>query len=395
MKINKQRIVRNLVAALLVLAAVMTSIGTAASTPAEHEGSSAHAGEIVSAAAVRTIDVSFYAASQGISFNEADRHMKLRTAMQPVLDLAAAHSRYAGSWIDRSDGYEMVIRFAGDVPTEVANAAVGMSVRLDPTAQFSADRNRQRQRSMIDALKTAGLTDVAAGVDVRTGRIRLSVGGGASLSEMPAIVLRSDVDLELHQTSVVQGEHTYGGDSFPRTSTGTLCTTGFTVSVNGEDGVLTAGHCANDRTYRQNDGLEYTTVWQDEHLGEWGDIQWHTTPHTEYDDYYFNDTQRRDVSEIGGAVAVDDYICFHGEASGGQTCDYVYDDDVSTSTYDRLVAMDNDNTVGGDSGGPWFWLGTAYGIHSGDLTLGGATRNIWSQARFVDDGMADVWIKTS
>jgi len=56
--------------------------------------------------------------------------------------------------------------------------------------------------------------------------------------------------------------------------------------------------------------------------------------------------------------------------------------------------MEEDNTIGGDSGGPWFWINTAWGVHKGDVLMSGSSRNVWSQGRWVNNALG-VSIRTS
>lgn len=57
-------------------------------------------------------------------------------------------------------------------------------------------------------------------------------------------------------------------------------------------------------------------------------------------------------------------LCKYGRTSG-LTCDTVHDRTTCRDAYCNLIAMDHRYAAGGDSGGPWFWGGTAYGVHSG------------------------------
>ncbi|MBW3606415.1 MAG: S1 family peptidase [Actinobacteria bacterium] len=54
---------------------------------------------------------------------------------------------------------------------------------------------------------------------------------------------------------------------------------------------------------------------------------------------------------------------------------------------ERLAAMHNDNAEKGDSGGPWFWGNSAIGIHQGAKTIWSKSRDVFSQARYLDDAL--------
>jgi hypothetical protein len=73
----------------------------------------------------------------------------------------------------------------------------------------------------------------------------------------------------------------------------------------------------------------------------------------------------------------------------GSKCDEVYKMNFSGATSDRLVAMKEWTTAGGDSGGPWFHGNTAYGVHKGSVELGipKKLRSVFSQARYIDEGI--------
>lgn len=62
-------------------------------------------------------------------------------------------------------------------------------------------------------------------------------------------------------------------------------------------------------------------------------------------------------------------LCKYGRKSG-QTCDKVRSLQTCRNSYCSLVDMHNRKADGGDSGGPWFLGGTAYGVHSGFHTTG-------------------------
>jgi hypothetical protein len=49
--------------------------------------------------------------------------------------------------------------------------------------------------------------------------------------------------------------------------------------------------------------------------------------------------------------------------------------------------MDEDNTVGGDSGGPWSYSTEAAGIHKGDKWIWFGTRNTFTKASRLDEAL--------
>ncbi|MBT3247672.1 MAG: hypothetical protein HN567_04395 [Actinobacteria bacterium] len=350
-------------------------------------------------------DLNFYAESQGISLAEAQRHHLIRESLQPFLDSVEQHPRFAAAWIDRESGYSLYVYFVGQVPEEILKSAVNKPVIFVEDAALSQSDLVTQASELRSALRAAGYQQFVTGLNGRSGTLEVTLSHNPGL-QLPLEAKATNVDLSILNVSagnslpqISQEEHTYGGDELLRSSNqALLCTSGFVVTNGSAHGVLTAGHCSNSLSYRQNNGLIYSTTYQGQHKGIWGDFQWHTTEHTEFDDYYYTDSSRRDVSAAGGVSAVGDYRCFHGESSGGQSCDYVYNTWVTSYSggieYDRLVAMEEDNTIGGDSGGPWFWINTAWGVHKGDVLMSGSSRNVWSQGRWVNNALG-VSIRTS
>ncbi len=133
--------------------------------------------------------------------------------------------------------------------------------------------------------------------------------------------------------------------------------------------MTTAGHCSNTQRYN---GTSLT--FQSENTTGAYDIQWHTTS---------NDTVKnkikwssagstRDITATKSRTnqVVGGYVCKYGQTSN-YTCGYISDKNFShkgSATYIRV-----DNTAGytdlsqaGDSGGPWFLTGDAYGTHVGE-----------------------------
>jgi len=149
------------------------------------------------------------------------------------------------------------------------------------------------------------------------------------------------------------------------------CTSGFGVRrYIGHDlvyGLSTAGHCRNDQDYGDRNVLDFVG----EHQGDWGDAQWHTSSEQISDDFY-NSTEdtRRDTAAVGHAV-VGQYLCRYGKTTG-RRCDNVYSRNHCNNSKCRLSIMDTNEAQDGDSGGPWYWGDTAYGIHQGELFYFGA-----------------------
>ena len=149
-----------------------------------------------------------YAEHHGIDLETAARHEEAREAAYPLTDAAALHPRWAGSWIDRTDGYRIVIQFEGEIPDEISAAAEGLAVELRPDVGWSVARLYHQQTVLHEALAAAGYSDLVTAPDVKTSRIWLTVGGvDAALSEaehleqLPAEASADNIDVSFITTA--------------------------------------------------------------------------------------------------------------------------------------------------------------------------------------------------
>jgi streptogrisin C len=222
----------------------------------------------------------------------------------------------------------------------------------DATTSFDFDT---RQITSVVALES-GVADAAldalhAGataslVDAGLGGLLDSIAVQVVASGLPALGGRVDNNAHI------------GGEAI------STCTTGFVVrNAAAVRGVSTAGHCQNAQT---DDGR--ALAFQAGHEGAQGDFQWHTGPQAEPDDFYSGDADtlevlRRDVAGVGAPV-VNQTICKNGKVTF-KDCPRVIQLNVCHFAICNLVQMDVRTVDLGDSGGPWYWGNTAYGLTYG------------------------------
>lgn len=140
------------------------------------------------------------------------------------------------------------------------------------------------------------------------------------------------------------------------------CTSGFIgrKRSSGRLGVLTAGHCRDDQEWQGN-----PLIFDGEHQGHLGDIQFHSQGGQRYIPKFLakKNTEIRPVLSVWDAVK-DQRLCKQGRVTG-YTCDNVHRVNICKRDMCGLTRMKHRRATGGDSGGPWFWGNTAYGIHQG------------------------------
>lgn len=202
-----------------------------------------------------------------------------------------------------------------------------------------------------------------------------------------------------------------GGSTLKSTS---ICTTGFTVKdrSSGDIGIITAGHCNfGTANYIDRDGTNITMKRVRYELSAKSDMAFFVplkssdkgspsfypdsgkTPRTLIDWKSVSQTNEKGTIETGS------FICTFGQTTGVQSCG-----EVTNKKFAPNMVDDNGNPVGcgeagkdfipcgnnfvrvepkakkgqpdlrcagGDSGGPWFAYGSAYGIHKGGSVIKG------------------------
>lgn len=368
----------------VALAAVLLLQATGVSADTERDPDTGE--EVVDARTATVNDAEVLAEERGWDVKATVQHVEdSRRFADLAADLAAEFPKtFAGAAFAPRPGDVSVIRFVEEPPKEAHSRIEesGLEVRLVGGARYSQRALQDRAGKVHEHLIESGYKQVvtaAMGDDT----ILASVYGEGS-SELPR-ELADGVKVSPSRAPVAVDEHTRGGAPLLR-NWSFNCTSGFSVqNGSGTTGVATAGHCTGLNQYRQpSDNLTYSTSFQSQHYGFWGDYEWHTTPHIEPAEFYATATQVRPVYSLGGWLPVGTPSCVYGRSSNARACDTVYSSfviaTVSGSTHWFLMAMTTDNTIPGDSGGPWSFATIADGIHKGDITLGGGRRNMWSRA---------------
>ena len=330
-------------------------------------------------------------------------------------------AEFAGAEIVDAAGRVAAIAFKGRVPTEALarTTAFGLAdVRVTGGTGHSVRELDERVAAVHAAV--AGrrdlVSDVVSTYDPDTGAITVEAapshpaGQGGSDDEvlverlwsgLPEAARRHVAAIRITAAVANRSESALGGGRIERTNDYRLaCTTGFSArTASGIAGIVTAGHCSNSTTYEDYSGAaEVAMGLGGPPGGDWGDFQFQTTSTTEVDDFYYNKGVTRDVTGIANPTS-GQRLCKFGHAYG-VGCAYVQDlsacatDTAEGVTYTacRLVRTDNDISEGGDSGGPWYYGNTAYGIHWGTFSTWLGERSAFSRTTYVDEALNGVTI---
>lgn len=103
----------------------------------------------------------------------------------------------------------------------------------------------------------------------------------------------------------------------------------------------------------------------------YGDLAWYGSSHLAVPSFYYNWNATRDVTAVGTPSPPNGMdVCYFG-ATTGAGCGEVVGRNTIENGYGKLVKVDMGRSPlqGGDSGGPWYYGGTAYGISSSATDL--------------------------
>ena len=283
----------------------------------------------------------------------------------------------------------------------------GKVKQVNSARMAKTEVNQVRERNSTRNAQIPGYN--GSRYDDRTGEMVIYLADEARRSEAEVRVeeLYPNVPFRIEiETAVNVQTHTRGGSTLSRQSTGQRCTTGFVVRDRSTNrvGVVTAGHCEDaTRNYSGMDGSSYPMS-----RGQWNmtasyDLAFFWTAHEAPGEFYAmsGTTPRslegwRSVSETSETswYNTGSYLCHYGVASGTQSCGEVIDKTAEPVVMERTASGQLINRgcgrpgasyvacgpnfvqvekvakpgqvalqcVPGDSGGPWFAYGNAYGI---------------------------------
>lgn len=166
--------------------------------------------------------------------------------------------------------------------------------------------------------------------------------------------------------------HSRGGNWLNRVSEPLQCTSGWSVSGPNGDGMVTAGHCNGLNRFHQPGVPPYSMKYRKQVVGSSGDVEYHTTSHSELAEFYANSIIILDVNDVkrNTSSMMGMRVCSYGRASNVRNCDHVVDSTLASFSVDgtiigNLVRTDNISNIEGDSGGGFSRSTTAWGVLSG------------------------------
>ncbi len=372
------------------------------------------------------VAVTFYAADYNVSLEEAKRRLdRIQPIHQILAAIRQAESdRVAGWGIDHAGTFKGWVWLTGDQPPNtdtagIANAHNDVEIRIG--AVHTHNELRAAQDQLFDHIGPTGHTGASipaeierivtyTGINMGANAIRIGIDPTLAVTKIPggltdpSPIAITDEAFQTKATEVTEqlqgkvsvafviedgrglgpAEETFGGgQSFHG------CTSGFAARRNGRGayGIITAGHCGNDgpvetSTMRMHGiTLPFVTGYASVNA----DAQFHSIPtgssHILLDDFRCNPRYGEQWCDVTGDIARNnmdnDYVCHYGIRTSS-TCGTVIDTSYAPRYDWACVSSGGDGTLcnevfvrvkggalkgcRGDSGGPFYRFGVAYGI---------------------------------
>jgi hypothetical protein len=356
-------------------------------------------------------DIQAMAAEDQVPFTEAiDRHgwqdrfseiaERLETSFPD--EFSGAAKTADGAWFAfKGEAPAQALELAGSLPaTAEVVSNRGFSEAELAAAQENAHADALTQRDVENAIS---YYDVKAGevtvqVELDPAATKTAARSAAARERISSAVdagnIRVTVKVVDNASYEKQDGYIRGGGYL---SVG--CTSGFNLKqISGSTKRLgTAGHCtevasqtySNHSTHGGSTGV--STVWS--HQGSNGDLGYTTKGNKASTRTFYQKTNSARYADDRGAMpAVGTSICKFGRTSG-KTCSTVKYRNVTVGNLKHMVVMKGNACKPGDSGGPWYYGGTAYGIHTGLVNDGGTQRCLFTPAYLFQNRGYDVWTR--
>ncbi len=323
--------------------------------------------------------------STGLSAAEVESRFSGQNEFAIMLADVAAQSPdayFSSEWVGGEDTRARVA-FHGRPSEDVLKALESLPFPVD--VSFDAPATLERLLAFQEDIskKLASLPGIeysSSEFDPKSGVLALSYAGiGAEVELAVSQLLEHSQDflVPVVATAVEASSIAFDGHVVRGGVSISGCTTAFAVFAGATRGVLTAGHCSDGSP--SVFGSAYPAVFQGEHEGSYGDFQWHRTVDTTSNQIRISSSGTLRTITSNGYTSTGMGVCNYGKTRTTANCTTVAATNICGSwtspdagpvTLCRLMRTNTTITNPGDSGGPWYFNNTAYGIHFG--TAGGS-----------------------
>jgi hypothetical protein len=333
-------------------------------------------------------DAAEYARLHSLSLDEAVSRLRAQEASVAATDRLRQRyrDRLTGIAIEHEPEYRIVVLLAGAEP--VRAEFISAAGRIVPIVYRTGARATGEQliaaiTSHRDEIRKLLSHVQGMGVDPRTGELVVMLqtdkvadaqGHLPELEAITGVPVRVDPlnaparDLAIEGGSRLTGTNPQDGRNY-------ACTTGFVVTDNSRNGIVTAAHCPDNLVYHDPRGGTTALTF----VGEWGartqDVQVHVTDAALVPEFFVDSKKTLlrsvDASRPRASTRAGDIVCHRGETTGYscatvELVDYAPPGDLCGGPCEPVwVAVSGPTCKSGDSGGPIFLGTTAFGIVKG------------------------------
>jgi len=354
-------------------------------------------------------DAATWARAAGLDPVDALARLRAQEAGAAVTDALAREfaGRLAGLWVEQRPAHRIVVRLTGGepVPSRIVTIA-GLSVPIDfaPGATLTREALLVALADRQAAIRAALVQPPGIGIDPRTDGLVVLAGAGevdregrAAMAARLAAVAGVPVAVRAlgREDDMTAGGGAAGGGAAGEDVDGGgveggarvvgvsavdgrryACTAGFAVTDGVRSAVVTAAHCPDALSVVDPAGGGDVPL---DFAGQWGwgyqDVQVNVSPGV-LGPRFLADTGKTVARAVTGArprgaTRVGDVVCHRGERTGYSCAEVAFTDFAPAgdlcggACLPTWVAVRGPSCKGGDSGGPVFLGGVAYGIVKG------------------------------
>ncbi len=316
-------------------------------------------------------DAEEYALAMNVSLEEAIQRLSFQDAIGDLQGkLSAEEDVFAGLYVQHTPNYQVIVLLTRIEENLLDNYITNIALSDIVTVRqvnVSLAELRAAQKLITQELQQIAIP-IASGINIPANQVEVYVTDKDLLVES---LHKTNIQLPDYITVIeVESLGTEETDIYAGLALST-CTSGFSVkNASGTKGVLTAAHCPNTQSYSGTNlpfkGAAY---------GGRYDVQWHQADHafTVKNLAYYGSSNPRFIysTKHRNNQYVNQWVCKYGVETGytcGQISDTSYADTFNGTYFFNLIRVHRSGvnlSSGGDSGGPWMWSNTAFGVHKG------------------------------
>lgn len=303
---------------------------------------------------------------------------------------------YAGAAIN-DDGGTGTVHFTGTVPPEAEQLIKSFDRNVEVVAgraYSEAEVARRLEKAYRAVMQSNGVLNGVAYADDKGTSLVITVqlaDKGQDVSQaqrtlQATAIEKSGLPVNLTVTIKEVGNveaSMRGGGKLDLASGGPRCTAGFVVksATSAVYGMSTASHCVSGSSLLfSNQGSSTKTKIYLYKRSTSRDVAWYNNGGTLTPTRQFNyDYNRFRAVTASANPKVGTIVSNFGRTSGYKgTGMKVWKQQICSTNYCGLTAINTYRTAGGDSGGPWFRAGKALGTHHGVMTIQGTQRSLFA-----------------